>query len=156
VAARYQFLDRWLVPAPIEDVYDIVGDMKAYPTWWGDAFLTASGDDGPPRPGRRNDVVARGFLPYCVRWGAEIVEAERPRRIHTRLHGDFEGEGTWLLEESEGGTRAVLDWRPEVTKPLVRRLTPVLRPLFRANHAWAMRRGQKAIVPYAARRCSTA
>jgi hypothetical protein len=33
-----------------------------------------------------------------------------------------------------------------VRKPLVRHLTPVLRPLFALNHRWAMRRGQASIV----------
>jgi hypothetical protein len=33
-----------------------------------------------------------------------------------------------------------------VNKRGVRQLTPVLRPLFRSNHAWAMQRGQKRIV----------
>jgi hypothetical protein len=69
------------------------------------------------------------------------LEADRPYRIHSKLEGDFEGTGTWLLEEDESGTHAVLDWRPSVRKPLVRYLTPVLRPLFRSNHTWTMHRG---------------
>ncbi len=48
------------------------------------------------------------------------LETDRPHRIHSRLEGDFEGTGTWLLEEDEGGTHAVFDWRPSVQKPLVR------------------------------------
>lgn len=48
--------------------------------------------------------------------------------------------------------RATLDWRPAVEKPLVKHLTPVLRPLFRANHLWAIRRGQEGILEYMRRR----
>ena len=43
---------------------------------------------------------------------------------------------------------ATLDWRPCVNQSLIRRLTPVLRPLFRSNHAWAMRHGEKQIREY--------
>ena len=68
------------------------------------------------------------------------------------LSGDFEGTGTWLLDEKEGGTEALLDWRPSVEKPLIKYLTPLLRPLFRANHTWTMRRGQEHIVPYLQKR----
>ena len=39
----------------------------------------------------------------------------------------------------------VLDFRPRVNKAGVRQLTPLLRPVFRSNHGWAMRRGQKRI-----------
>ena len=60
---------------------------------------------------------------------------------HTVFSGDFEGTGTWMFEEEGEGTHAVLDWRPSVRKPVVRELSPVLRPLFRSNHAWTMRRG---------------
>jgi hypothetical protein len=46
---------------------------------------------------------------------------------------------------TDRGTTVTLDFRPRVNKRGVRQLTPLLRPLFRSNHAWAMRRGQKRI-----------
>ncbi len=61
------------------------------------------------------------------------------------MTGDFVGTSGWALTEVDGGTRAVLDFRPSVSKPFVRNLSPLLGPLFRANHRWAMRRGQEAI-----------
>ena len=45
-------------------------------------------------------------------------------------------------------TTATLDWRPSVNHALIRRLTPVLRPLFRSNHTWAMRHGERQIREY--------
>jgi uncharacterized protein YndB with AHSA1/START domain len=144
--AGYHFLDEWLVPAPVEEVFDIVGDQLAYPTWWGRVFLHAMGQKGPPRPGRRITVVARGFLPYRLHFDTVLTEVERPTKIGMALAGDFSGGGAWTFEPAEGGTRAQLDWRPSVNKPLVRHLTPVLRPLFRANHNWTMKRGQEGIL----------
>jgi hypothetical protein len=146
VGAQYRFLDDWYVPAPVEEVYDIVGDMLRYPEWWGVFVLEASGDDGPPRPGRRVSFVVRGFLPYKVRWSATITEVERPHGFAMTLSGDFDGNGRWTFISEGDGTRAELDWRPEVNKPLIRYLTPVLRPLFAKNHDWAMDRGQEGIL----------
>lgn len=150
--AQYQFIDRWYVPEPIGDVYDVIGDQLDYPSWWNKAFLSVTGDEGPPRPGRRASIVSKGFLPYKLRWEAEVVEAERPRGFRMTVSGDFVGGGEWTLEEAEGGTRATLDWRPAIEKPFVKQLTPILRPLFRANHKWAMRRGQEGILEYMRRR----
>jgi uncharacterized protein YndB with AHSA1/START domain len=144
--AEYQFIDEWFVPAPPEAVYDVIGAPLEYPEWWGDVFLEVEGDEGPPRAGRRNRIKARGFLPYRLRFESEVVDAERPRRIRMRLSGDFDGGGEWRFEPVEGGTRATLDWRPVVNKPIVRHLTPVLRRLFAANHYWTMRRGQEHIL----------
>ena len=144
--ADYRFRDEWRLPANIERVYDLVGEPLEYPRWWSDVFLAAEGDAGEPAPGKRISVVARGFLPYRLHFSLTCLEAERPNRIHSRLDGDFEGTGTWLLAEDGDGTKAVLNWRPTVRKPGVRELTPVLRPLFRANHAWTMRHGLEAAV----------
>ena len=43
------------------------------------------------------------------------------------------------------------DWRVIADKPVLRVLTPVLRPLFRWNHAWAIARAQEGLEPYCVR-----
>ncbi|HWJ45924.1 MAG TPA: SRPBCC family protein [Gaiellaceae bacterium] len=141
----YRFLDRWVVPAPIERVYDTIGDVLGYESWWTDFVIRADGDEGPPAPGKRNELLVKAYLPYKVNFGLEVIEAEQPRRILSRLSKDFNGTGEWTLEETADGTVATLDWRPSVNHPLIRYLTPALRPLFRSNHNWAMRRGERQI-----------
>jgi uncharacterized protein YndB with AHSA1/START domain len=144
--AAYAFVDEWLVPAPIEPVYDLLSCPRDYPRWWGDAFLEGEGDPAPAASGKRARLVTRGRLPYRLRWDLTCVEADAPRRLVSQIDGDFVGEGIWQLEPVDGGTRVVLEWRVDVRKPLVRHLTPLLRPLFAWNHRWAMRRGQERIV----------
>jgi uncharacterized protein YndB with AHSA1/START domain len=148
VPAAYRFLDRWLLAAPIERVYDVIGEPLAYDRWWTDFVLEASGDAGPPEPGKRNELLVKAYLPYKVNFGLEVLEAERPRRILSRLSKDFDGTGLWTLEETPDGTQATLDWRPAVNHRLIKYLTPVLRPLFRSNHNWAMRRGERQLRAY--------
>ncbi len=146
----YRFLDRWLVPAEIDRVYETIGDPLGYERWWTEFVISAEGDPGEPRAGKRNRLLVKAFLPYKVRFGLEVVEAERPTRILSRLSGDFDGTGEWRLTETPEGTEAVLDWRPRVNKPLLKYLTPLLRPLFRANHVWAMKRGERQLRDYLA------
>jgi hypothetical protein len=93
----------------------------------------------------------KAYLPYKVNFGLEVLEAERPRRILSRLSKDFDGTGEWTLQETAEGTDATLDWRPSVNHALIKYLTPVLRPLFRSNHTWAMRRGERQLREYLAR-----
>lgn len=147
MSAEYRFLDEWHVPMPVERVYALVGEPACYPEWWSDVFLAADGEGGLPAPGKATSVVARGFLPYKLRFTITCTACEEPTRIESALSGDFGGTGTWMLEVlPDGATRAQLDWRPVVNKAGVRQLTPVLRPIFRANHNWTMRRGQEAIL----------
>jgi uncharacterized protein YndB with AHSA1/START domain len=150
MAAAYEFLDHWVVPYPIEAVFGAVGDPLDYPRWWADVFVDATGDAGPAAVGNKVSVVARGFLPYKLRFSLQTIEVEAPTRIKSVLRGDFEGSGEWRLREEDGNTIAELDWRPVVNKPFVKTLTPVLRPLFRSNHNWTMKRGQERILTYLA------
>jgi uncharacterized protein YndB with AHSA1/START domain len=145
VPPAYRFLDRWTIPAPIEQVYDVIGDPLGYDRWWTDFVLRSSGDAGPPRPGKRNELLVKAYLPYKVNFGLEVIEAVPPQRIFSRLSKDFDGTGLWTLQETGEGTEATLDWRPAVNHALIKYLTPVLRPLFRSNHNWAMRRGERQL-----------
>jgi hypothetical protein len=52
------------------------------------------------------------------------------------------------LNSKGNGTHVVLDWNPIVEKPVVKLLSPVLKPIFRWNHNWTMIRGQRQIVEY--------
>ncbi len=145
MVAAYSFVDEWHVPAPVEAVYELLSCPRGYPAWWGDVFLHGEGDPGPAAPGKRARLVTRGRLPYRLRWELVCAEACAPRRLVSHIHGDFVGDGIWTLAPAPGGTRVMLEWRVEVRKPLVRRLTPLLRPLFAWNHHWAMARGQERI-----------
>jgi hypothetical protein len=142
---EYRFVDRWFVRAPVGEAYDVVGDTLGYPRWWSDVFVSVEGDGGPPRPGRHVRIVSRGFLPYLLRWEAEVVEADAPRRFDFTMDGDFVGHGSWTFEAADAGTNAVFDFRPRVEKPGVKQLSPVLKPLFRWNHRWAMTRGERGV-----------
>ena len=147
----YRFVDRWLIPAPIDRVYDALGDPLGYREWWTDFVIRVEGDGGEPAPGKKNELLVKAYLPYKVNFGLEVLEAERPRRILSRLSKDFDGSGEWTLQETAEGTEATLDWRPSVNHALIKYLTPVLRPLFRSNHTWAMTRGERQLRAYLAR-----
>ena len=142
---EYRFVDRWIVHAPPAVAYDTIGDTLGYPGWWGDVFVSVDGDGGPPRRGRHVRIVSRGFLPYRLRWEAEVSDAEAPRRFGFTMTGDFVGSGSWSFEPAEGGTSAVFEFRPRVEKPGVKQLSPLLKPVFRWNNRWAMVRGERGL-----------
>ena len=148
---HYEYVDRWTVDAPVDEVYDLVGNTLGYPEWWGKVFLAVEGDPGPPRPGRHARIVSRGFLPYTLRW-----EATAPRSFAFTRRGDFVGTGSWRFEQAVEGTVAVFDFRPTVEKAGVKQLSFLLKPLFRWNHRWAMKRGQEGINRELSRRKSRA
>ena len=102
------------------------------------------GRQRPGRTGKRARLLTRGRLPYTLTWELECIEAVPPTRLDSRIDGDFVGRGIWTITPlADRVCKVVLEWNVEVRKPLVRNLTPVLRPLFRWNHSWAMKRGEQ-------------
>ena len=62
---------------------------------------------------------------------------------------DFSTDSSkWILHTEEGGTKVMLDWNPRVDKPVVKLLSPVLKPVFEWNHHWAMNLGEKQLAEY--------
>ena len=68
--------------------------------------------------------------------------------------GDLTGKGVWTLSPGDGGVHIRFDWRVIADRPLLRMLTPVLRPVFRWNHNWSIKRAIEGLEPYARSRPS--
>lgn len=144
----FEFLDRWTVPLPIEDVFDLLARPRYYPLWWHGGFVACpSADPGEPAVGKRATLVVKGFLPYTLTMTTEAIALERPTRIVAESSGELVGRGEWVLDQtSDRGTYGQFDWLVEVTRPLERRVAPALGPLLAWNHAWTMRLGRRGIV----------
>jgi uncharacterized protein YndB with AHSA1/START domain len=148
VAAEYVFLDQWDVDAPIERVFEALADARTYPSWWKPVYLEVDAS-GPPAVGCVSRQRFKGRLPYQLKTTSEIVRLERPREFEIRVEGDLTGRGVWTLTEAGGRVHVRFDWLVLADRPLLRVLTPVLRPLFRWNHNWSIARAREGLEPYA-------
>jgi hypothetical protein len=159
-ANEYHFLTEWRVPVPRESIYEILKEGKDYPRWWPEVYLDASYHPSgrEDHVGDRVKFLTKGWLPYRLRWTAEVVRHEHPHTIEIAASGDFNGRGIWRLYPDDApaysGTRVTFDWRIRADKPLLRLLSPILKPIFKWNHGWAMTRGVESLSREAARRQS--
>jgi len=55
------------------------------------------------------------------------------------------GRGIWTLVQDGEWVNVTYDWKIQATKPLLRRLSFLLKPIFAANHHWAMRKGDESL-----------
>jgi uncharacterized protein YndB with AHSA1/START domain len=149
VANEYVFVDEWNVDAPQEAVFEALADARTYPEWWKPVYIEVEGDS-PPDVGATTRHEFKGRLPYHLRTRSEIVRMERPREFEVSVVGDLTGRGVWTLTPAEDGRVHVrFDWRVIADRPLLRYLTPILRPLFRWNHDWSVKRAIEGLEPYA-------
>jgi uncharacterized protein YndB with AHSA1/START domain len=153
---KYVFVDEWDVRAPKEVVFDALADGRTYPEWWKPVYISVEAD-GPPNVGAVSRQKFKGKLPYHLKTTSTIVEYEPPDRVVADVVGDLRGRGVWTLTDAvdgdgdEGVTHVRFDWTVFADRRLLRTLTPVLRPVFRANHNWAIARAMEGLEPYAQR-----
>jgi uncharacterized protein YndB with AHSA1/START domain len=155
MAREYAFLDEWDVDAPIETVFDALADARTYPDWWTPVYIDVEAD-GPPEVGAASRQHFKGRLPYTLRTVSELVRMDRPHELEVKVEGDLTGRGVWTLSERDGRVHVRFDWRVYADRPLLRVLTPILRPVFRWNHNWSVKRAIDGLEPYARRRAITA
>jgi hypothetical protein len=144
---EYRFVDQWDVAAPAQAVYETLAEGRTYPDWWRPVYISVE-SDGPPAVGRVSRQHFKGRLPYHLRTSSKIVGLDPGRRIEVDVEGDLRGHGVWTLTPTTSGTHVRFDWNVYADRPLLRILTPILRPALRANHDWAIARAMDGLEPY--------
>src|SRR4051812_38571818 len=143
----YHFMTQWRLLGHRELVYEIISDPLGYPRWWSTVYLRV--EELAPGAleglGRRIRFHTKGWLPYTLRWEALTIEAQRPGRLMIQAFGDFEGRGIWTLEQQGDVVKMIFDWNLTAEKPLLKYLSFLFKPLFSANHRWAMEQGRRGL-----------
>jgi hypothetical protein len=157
VIHEYQFVSRWRVEGTCGEVADVLGDPLALAQWWPSVYLHVD-ELNPPDThgaGRRVRLRTKGWLPYTLRWEFEVVETRYPYGFTLIATGDFDGRGVWTFAQDGAYVDATYDWRISAEKPLLKHLSFLLKPIFEANHRWAMAQGEESLKLELARRRAT-
>jgi hypothetical protein len=151
---RYHFVTHWRIQATPQELFDILGDPTDLVRWWPSVYLGVTqlepGDEDAV--GRVIELYTKGWLPYTLRWTFRVTEVQRYSRLALEAYGDFVGRGVWMFEPDGDAVNITYDWQIEAQKPLLKLLSPVMKPIFAANHHWAMRMGEESLRLEVARR----
>ena len=152
---EYHFITHWRVQATVEEVFDVLDDAPDLVRWWPSVYLevkeVARGDEATA-VGRVISLYTKGWLPYTLRWQFRVIESRYPYGFSLQAWGDFDGRGIWSFEQDGEWVDITYDWQIRADKPLLRYLSPVLKPIFAANHHWAMAKGEESLKLELARR----
>ena len=146
---EYAFVDEWDVAAPAPAVFTALADARTYPDWWRPVYLGVEAD-GPPAIGTMSHQHFKGRLPYHLRTRSRITRLVPERLVEAEVDGDLRGRGVWTVTPTDGGSHVRFEWTVHADRPLLRALTPLMRPVLRANHAWAIARAISGLEPYLA------
>ena len=147
MASEYVFVDEWEVEASQDAVWKALADARTYPDWWKPVYIEVEGDCDPA-VGCETRHLFKGKLPYKLKTTSRVTAADRPNSFETRVDGDLSGSGRWTLTPRDGKVHIRFDWIVFADRPLLRYLTPILRPVFRWNHNWSVQRARAGLQPY--------
>ena len=147
VTADYAFRTVWRVVGTVAEVRDVLGDGPSLPRWWPAVYLSVEVVRGPDDDGCGGELalLTTGWLPYTLTWRLRVTEPVTDAGFALTATGDLTGTGRWTFAQDGPEVVIAYDWRVGASKPLLRRLTWLLRPVFAANHRWAMARGEESL-----------
>ena len=143
----YHFVDRWRVEGNVREVADIIEDALSLPVWWPSVYfevkeLEPGGEHGI---GKLISLRAGGWLPYTLRINFRTTETRYPNGFSMDATGDLEGTGIWTFEPAGRFVNITYDWTIRANKPIIDKLSFLLKPIFRSNHNWTMKRGEESL-----------
>jgi hypothetical protein len=149
----YHFITYWRVPGTVEEVAGILAEARDLPRWWPSVYLDVQQlSPGDERGlGKEVSLYTKGWLPYTLRWSFTVTEVHA-NGFSLEARGDFVGRGIWTFVPDGSDVIVVYDWKIRADKPLLRSLSFLLKPVFGANHRWAMARGEESLKLELARR----
>ena len=144
---EYIFTTHWRVQSTCQEISDILGNAPDLARWWPSVYLDVQelepGDaDGI---GKVVSLYTKGWLPYTLRWQFRVIENRSPDGFSLEAWGDFVGRGDWTFAQDGDWVNIIYDWRIRADKPLLRWLSFIMKPVFAANHHWAMRKGEESL-----------
>jgi len=145
--SAYHFVDRWRVEGDVKEVQEILEDALSLPRWWGSVYFDVKEIEpgGEGGVGKLIGLHAGGWLPYTLRINFRTTETNYPHGFTMEATGDLEGIGIWTFEQDGPFVTVVYDWTIKANKPIIEKLSFLLRPIFRSNHNWTMKRGEESL-----------
>ena len=150
----YHFITQWRVRSTPEEVSKILEDAADLGRWWPSVYLEVKVlEHGDERGiGKLVELHTKGWLPYTLRWKFRVMESRYPFGFTLEALGDFEGRGIWSFAPDGEHVNITYDWKIGTRKRLLNALSFLLKPVFAANHRWAMARGLESLELELARR----
>jgi hypothetical protein len=144
---EYHIITQWRIKGTVNEVANVLSQATDLARWWPSVYLDVRevepGDE--KGIGKVIQLYTKGWLPYTLRWTFRVTESSYPYGFRLEAVGDLVGRGIWTFEQQGEYVNVIYDWKINAEKPLLRMFSFVLKPIFTANHNWAMRMGEESL-----------
>jgi len=143
---QFHLITHWELTAPVSAVWAELMRPELWPQWWKGVVAVELLEPGDPNGvGAYRRMTWRSALPYKLTFNMRTVRVEPRSIIEGVADGELSGTGRWQVTRAGGGTEVRYDWIVDVTRPWMRKLSPVLKPAFAWNHNVVMAWGRKGL-----------
>lgn len=144
----FRFRSVWRVPGELVDIWNTVGKVSEYPTWW-PGIVSVDVLKGPELPisvGTHARYTVQSPF-YSLHYETLVQEFDTGKFIVATADGDLTGTGTWTFRTLPDVTEAVFDWHVKVGPPVLRVLSHVapVRAVMKYFHNQLMDAGEKGL-----------
>ncbi len=144
---RFVLTSQWKLACDAQQVWALLDNVVEWPKWWPHVTRTSvqhpDNDDGIIRT---VSLVWRTPLAYRLNLRVTRTRALPPLELEGTVEGDLDGRGLWLLTSQDNDSVIITyRWDVRLSRPWMRRLAPLLRPVFAWNHFQVMRSGARGM-----------
>lgn len=146
-ANEYHYITHWHIQGTVKEVSEVLSQATDLVRWWPSVYLDVqeaeAGDENGI--GKVVHLYTKGWLPYTLRWSFRVIESQYPFGFTLEAWGDLVGRGIWTFGQNGEWVTITYDWNIRADKPLLKYFSFLLKPIFGANHRWAMNMGEESL-----------
>ena len=134
----FEFRGTFELPLTPRQTWAQLERTERYESWW--PWMRHLEVEGNPLdPGTAFTFLIVAPIPFTMRLRAEVTSAEPPDRVEARVSGDLTGTADMTFSPNgPGRSLAEVHWEVEVTRPTIRSVARVTRPLLLWGQGWAV------------------
>lgn len=141
----------WLIPAPVESVWQCLVDTETWPYWW--KYVVAVEQTATGDPSGINNIRQyhwRTCLPYELLLTIRVTDIQSLCFVAVEVAGDLQGKGRcqFSYQPATLQTQVVFHWQVKTSKSWMNWCTVLTRPIFAWNHDRVMKRGEQDLIRY--------
>lgn len=145
----YTLTSHWLIECSIEQAWSAIHDLEQWHRWWRyikQVEKLAPGDEQGIGAVWHYTWATR--LPYTIAFQAKTTRVEKHQLLEATVLGEVEGRGRWTFATERNATAIHYRWEVATSKPWMRLLAPIARPVFVWNHNGVMQAGAEGLANY--------
>lgn len=144
----------WEMEATSPELDFVLENPLSIADWWAAVFMRVEVIEGDYYSGEGMLVKlwTKGFLPHTFSFLANVTHDDENDQVIVKTRGDFGGVGKITRSARSEGMMIHVNWQTSVDNHYLYWVMMAVKPVFVANHKWAMRKGKEGLAAELLRR----